>query len=59
MAMQWLRGLPGVGSKVAATVLNLSTLRMRALPVDTHLLRVGERLGPLPVATTTTPGTSS
>src|SRR5882724_8189449 len=31
MAMQWLRGLPGVGSKVAATVLNFSTLRKRVL----------------------------
>jgi endonuclease III len=51
MAMQWLRGLAGVGSKVAATVLNFSTLRMRVLPVDTHLLRVGERLGLLPIAT--------
>src|SRR5260221_6539624 len=48
MAMQWLRGLAGVKSKVAATVLNFSTLRMRVLPVDTHLLRVGERLGLLP-----------
>jgi endonuclease-3 len=48
MAMQWLRGLAGVMSKVAATVLNFSTLRMRVLPVDTHLLRVGERLGLLP-----------
>jgi endonuclease-3 len=45
MAMQWLRGLPGVGSKVAAAVLNFSTLRGRALAVDTHLLRIGERLG--------------
>jgi endonuclease-3 len=48
MAMQWLRGLPGVGTKVAATVLNFSMLRKRALSVDTHLLRVGERLGILP-----------
>lgn len=48
MAIQWLRGLPGVGAKVAATVLNFSTLRKRALPVDTHLLRVGKRLGLLP-----------
>jgi endonuclease-3 len=48
MAMQWLRRLPGVMSKVAATVLNFSTLRMRVLAVDTHLLRVGGRLGLLP-----------
>jgi endonuclease-3 len=45
MAMQWLRGLYGVGSKIAATVLNFSTLRKPVLPVDTHLRRVGERLG--------------
>jgi endonuclease-3 len=51
MAMQWLRRLPGVMSKVAATVLNFSTLRMRVLAVDTHLLRVGERLGLLPPGT--------
>jgi endonuclease-3 len=50
-AMQWLRRLPGVMSKVAATVLNFSTLRMRVLAVDTHLLRVGGRLGLLPPAT--------
>jgi endonuclease-3 len=48
MAMQWLDGLPGVGAKIAATVLNFSTLRKRVLAVDTHLLRVGERLGLLP-----------
>ncbi|WP_225771093.1 endonuclease III [Inquilinus sp. Marseille-Q2685] len=49
-AMQWLRRLPGVGSKIAAAVLNFSTLRKRALVVDTHLLRLGGRLGLLPPA---------
>jgi endonuclease-3 len=44
-AMQWLRALHRVGSKIAATVLNFSTLRKAVLPVDTHLRRVGERLG--------------
>lgn len=48
-AMQWLRRLPGVGSKIAAAVLNFSTLRKRALVVDRHLLRLGGRLGLLPV----------
>ncbi len=48
MSLQRLRGLPGVGTKIAATVLNFSTLRKRTLPVDTHLLRVGVRLGLLP-----------
>lgn len=44
MALQWLDGLPGVGPKIAATVLNFSTLRKRTLAVDTHLLRIGKRL---------------
>jgi endonuclease-3 len=47
-AMRWLRTLPGVGAKVAATTLNFSYLRKRTFSVDTHLLRVGERLGLLP-----------
>lgn len=46
--MAWLRELSGVDAKVAATVLNFSTLRMRVLAVDTHLLRIGTRLGFLP-----------
>jgi endonuclease III len=46
--MHWLRQLRGVDVKVAATVLNFSTLRRRVLPADTHLIRVGERLGFLP-----------
>jgi endonuclease-3 len=45
MALQWLDSLYGVGAKIAATVLNFSTLRQAVLPVDTHLLRVGQRLG--------------
>jgi endonuclease-3 len=44
-ALQWLDSLHGVGAKIAATVLNFSSLRKRVLAVDTHLLRVGERLG--------------
>jgi endonuclease III len=44
-ALRWLDSLYGVGAKIAATVLNFSTLRKAALPVDTHLLRVGLRLG--------------
>lgn len=45
VALHWLKGLPGVGPKIAATVLNFSTLGQRALAVDRHLLRVGKRLG--------------
>jgi endonuclease III len=48
IAMRWLEALPGVGPKVAATVLNFSSLRGRVLAVDRHLLRVGVRLGLLP-----------
>ncbi len=44
-ALQCLVALPGVGPKIAAATLNFSSLRKRALVVDMHLLRVGERLG--------------
>ena len=46
--MEWLCALPGVHAKVAATVLNFSTMRRRVLAVDTHLLRIGGRLRLLP-----------
>ena len=42
-ARQWLLGLPGVGNKTAACVL-LFALGMPALPVDTHVFRVSQRL---------------
>jgi endonuclease III len=48
MAMRWLMDLPGVGSHNAATVLNFSTLRKRVFSVDTHIIRVGQRLNLLP-----------
>ncbi|NIA69790.1 endonuclease III [Pelagibius litoralis] len=44
-ALAWLERLPGVGRKTAAATLNLSTLRMKALVIDTHHLRVLRRLG--------------
>lgn len=43
-AMAWLQTLPGVGQKVAASVLNFSTLKRRVFVVDGHILRVAERL---------------
>mgnify|MGYP001579369231 CR=1 FL=1 len=43
-ARTWLRRLPGVGPKTAACVL-LFSLGKPALPVDTHLHRVAQRLG--------------
>jgi endonuclease-3 len=50
-AMQFLTGPDGVGTKVAATTLNFSYLRMRTLSVDTHVLRFGERIGLYPTGT--------
>ena len=47
-AMSWLCQLPGIKSKVAAVILNFSTLRKRVLVVDRHVLRVFKRLGLLP-----------
>ncbi len=47
-AFTWLDRLPGVGSKIAAAVLNFSSLRKPLLVVDRHILRVSKRLGLLP-----------
>lgn len=44
-AMGWLERLPGVGRKVSAATLNFSSLKMKALVIDTHHLRVMKRLG--------------
>ena len=44
-AFIWLERLPGVGRKVAASVLNFSTLRRPALVIDTHVDRVLKKLG--------------
>lgn len=44
-ALVWLERLPGVGRKASASTLNFSTLRMRALVIDRHHLRVLRRLG--------------
>jgi endonuclease-3 len=43
-ARGYLCGLPGVGRKTAACVL-LFALGLREVPVDTHVARVGARLG--------------
>ena len=43
-AKAWLRELPGVGPKTAAIVLCFA-LGMPAMPVDTHIYRVCQRLG--------------
>ena len=44
-ARSWLAAIPGVGPKTSAAVLSFSTLRMPALPVDSHHHRVAQRLG--------------
>ena len=47
-ARAWLEALPGVGPKTSAATLSFSTLRGRALPVDSHHHRVAQRLGLIP-----------
>jgi endonuclease-3 len=49
-AKAWLRSLPGVGPKTAACVL-MFALGRPALPVDTHVGRVAQRLGLVPAGT--------
>lgn len=44
-ARTWLQAIPGIGPKTSAAVLSFSTLRMPALPVDSHHHRVAQRLG--------------
>jgi endonuclease-3 len=46
-AKSWLTGLDGVGPKTAAIVLCFAFNR-EAFPVDTHIHRVGQRIGFLP-----------
>lgn len=47
-ARAWLETISGVGPKTSAAVLSFSTLRGRALPVDSHHHRVAARLGLIP-----------
>lgn len=44
-ARAWLEQFPGIGPRTSVAVLAFSTLRMRALPVDSHHHRVAQRLG--------------
>jgi endonuclease III len=44
-AIAWLEALPGLGRKIAAQVMNASTLERRALVLDTHHLRILARMG--------------
>lgn len=47
-ARAWLETLPGVGPKTSAAVISFSTMRGKALPVDSHHHRVAARLGLIP-----------
>ena len=47
-AHTWLQSLPGAGPKISAAVRSFSTLRARALPVDSHHHRVAARIGLVP-----------
>ena len=47
-AMDWLERLPGVGRKIAAGVMNASTLNRRAIVLDSHHLRILRRMGLVP-----------
>jgi endonuclease-3 len=44
-ALSWLLALPGAGLRAAATILNFSALRKRVFAVDTHVLRLSQRIG--------------
>jgi endonuclease-3 len=46
----WLEQFPGVGPKTSAAVVNFSALRRRALCIDSHHLRVAQRLCIVPRA---------
>ena len=49
-ALAWLRRIKGVGPKTAAATLSFSSLKMRALPVDSHHYRVARRLRFIPMS---------
>ncbi|MBZ6379343.1 endonuclease III [Pacificimonas flava] len=52
-AMRWLERLPGIGRKIAAGIMNASTLDRRALVLDGHHRRILQRMGLVPAKATT------
>lgn len=52
-AMRWLEELPGIGRKIAAGVMNASTLDRRAIVLDGHHTRILQRMGLVPPKATT------
>ncbi len=53
-AMIWLESLPGVARKISAGVMSNSTLKRKALVIDTHHRRVVQRIGLVPPKADTT-----
>lgn len=53
-AMIWLESLPGVARKISAGVMSNSTLKRKALVIDTHHRRVIQRMGLVPPKADTT-----
>ena len=47
-ALRWLEQLPGIGCKIAAGVMNASTLDRRAIVLDAHHTRILRRTGLVP-----------
>lgn len=52
-AIDWLERLPGIGRKIAAGVMNASTLDRRAVVLDSHHTRILQRMGLVPPKATT------
>ena len=52
-AMRWLEQLPGIGRKIAAGVMNASTLDRRAIVLDGHHTRILQRMGLVPAKANT------
>ena len=52
-AMRWLEQLPGIGRKIAAGIMNASTLDRRAIVLDSHHTRILQRMGLVPPKATT------
>ena len=52
-AMRWLEQLPGIGRKIAAGVMNASTLDRRAIVLDGHHTRILRRMGLVPAKANT------
>jgi endonuclease-3 len=53
-AMAWLETLPGVARKISAGVVNASTLKRKAMVLDSHHRRVLQRIGLVPARADTT-----